>query len=290
MRIAVIGGAGRMGRWLVEYFLNQGHEVTLSDARREEAKAVSESTGATLARNNAEAVKNADLSVISTPIEVVPKVLKEIAPKLKESSAVMEISSIKSRLIPVLEELAKHKVSPLSVHPLFGPGVQKLDEEKIVLVPVVDPISEMKLAARLFPTAEIVVVDAEEHDRAMALTLSLPHFVNMVFASVISEEDLNVLKKLGGTTFALQLVTSESVMTEDPDVYASIQIDNEYTTQCLNSFMSNAKTLKGYIDRKDPKSFSQFYRDICSSLSKDPDFPKAYEKMYGIRKALKDPF
>ena len=36
MKVAIIGGAGRMGKWLVNYFRKGGHEVTISDARREE--------------------------------------------------------------------------------------------------------------------------------------------------------------------------------------------------------------------------------------------------------------
>jgi len=286
LKVAVIGGAGRMGRWLTGYFLSKGHEVIISDINENEAKEAAKLTGAKLARDNIEAAKNADLSVISTPIEVTPKVLKEIAPELKESAAVMEISSLKSKIVPVLEKIAKRKVKTLSVHPLFGPGVQKLAEEKMALVPVLDPASEVRLVASLFPDVEMIVVDAEEHDRIMALTLSLPHFLNIIFACVICEEDIDVLRKLGGTTFTLQLAISEGVMTEDTGLYASIQMSNEYTVQYLNKFLSNAEILKKYIDKQDLKNFVQFYRDIRGSLSKDKDFSRAYERMYKALEAL----
>lgn len=286
MKVAVIGGAGRMGRWFARYFHNQGHEVILSDVRQEELKAASKSTGAKIAEDNSEAVKNADLIVVSTPIDVTPKVLKETAPELKRSAAVMEISSLKFQVIPVLEKLAKQDVRTLSIHPLFGPGVQNLTEEKIALIPVSDPASELRLASNLFPGVEMIVVDAEEHDRAMALTLSLPHFLNIVFASVISEEDLNVLKKLGGTTFTLQLVLSESVMTEDPELYASIQMTNAFTAKYLKKFLSRAEALKEHVEKKDSKGFSKFYIDVRSMLSRDRDFAEAYERMYRILKAL----
>jgi len=249
LKVAVIGGAGRMGRWFARYFHNQGHEVILSDVRQEELKAASKSTGAKIAEDNSEAVKNADLIVVSTPIDVTPKVLKETAPELKRSAAVMEISSLKFQVIPVLEKLAKQDVRTLSIHPLFGPGVQNLTEEKIALIPVSDPASELRLASNLFPGVEMIVVDAEEHDRTMALTLSLPHFLNIVFASVISEEDINVLKKLGGTTFTLQLVLSESVMTEDPELYASIQMTNAFTTKYLKKFLSRAGCTQHAVQR-----------------------------------------
>ena len=154
------------------------------------------------------------------------------------------------------------------------------------LVPVVNPSSELKMTKSLFPDMEVVVVNVEEHDKAMALTLSLPHFLNIAFASVIGEEDLNVLKKLGGTTFTLQLVLSEGVMTEDPGLYASIQMSNAYVVQYLEKFLSNAENLEEQVIRKDVKGFSKFYMGVRRALSKDRDFSKSYKRMYKALEAL----
>ena len=133
---------------------------------------------------------------------------------------------------------------------------------------------------RFFPSAEVVAVEAEEHDRAMALTLSLPHFLNILFASVMSEEDLVFLKKLGGTTFTLQLALSESVMTESPELYASIQMNDEYIVRYLERFLSKAENVRDWIAGKDAESFTESYRTAQASLSKDEDFSKSYERMY----------
>ena len=286
MKVAVIGGAGRMGRWLVRHFVNQGEEVVISDIRRSEAKSVAKSTGAKVAEHNLGAVEKADLVVVSTPIEATPGVLEEISRALRPSATVMEISSLKLKVVPVLGRIAKRGVRTVSVHPLFGPGVQRLSGERVALIPVSDPGSELRSARRLFPEAEIVVVDVEEHDRAMALTLSLPHFLNIAFASIVGEEDLNMLKKLGGTTFALQLVLAEAVMTEDPDLYASIQMSNVYTTECQERFIERARILKEQIANKDVRGFQQFYADVRRSMAKDRDFAVAYERMYRALEAL----
>ena len=286
MKVAVIGGAGRMGRWFVGHFVNQGQEVVISDIRRNEAESVAKSTGAKVAENNLVGVEKADLVVVSTPIEATPGVLGEISRAIRPSATVMEISSLKSKVVPVLGRIAERGVRTVSVHPLFGPGVQRLAGERVALIPVSDPGSELRSARRLFPEAEIVVVDVEEHDRAMALTLSLPHFLNIAFASVVGEGDLNVLKKLGGTTFALQLVLAEAVMTEDPNLYASIQMSNVYTTECQERFIERARILKEQIANKDVRGFQQFYADARSSMSKDRDFAVAYERMYRALEAL----
>ncbi|MDH5439675.1 MAG: prephenate dehydrogenase/arogenate dehydrogenase family protein [Candidatus Bathyarchaeota archaeon] len=280
MNVSIIGGGGRMGRWLVRHFLSQGHNVRISDIETEEATAFAESVGASFSEDNVEAVEDADLTVVSTPITVAARVLREIAPSVKEDSIVAEISSLKSDVVPVLLEMAETRVKPLSIHPLFGPGIKRLEEEKIALIPVVDLSSEIESVSRFFPGAEVVVVEADEHDRAMALTLSLPHFLNILFASVVSEEDLVFLKKLGGTTFTLQLTLSESVMAESPELYASIQINDEYTVRYLDRFLSKAETVREWIAKKDAKSFTEFYSSAQTSLSKDEDFSKSYERIY----------
>lgn len=276
-----------MGRWLVHYLADQGHRITISDVRHDEAASVAEATGAVLAKSNREAAQKAEIIFLSTPIDVTPKVAKNLSSEIRRGTSLVEISSLKSQVIPVLEEIARKGVRTVSIHPLFGPGVQDITKEKIALVPVSDLSSEFELAKAFFPGAELVVVDAEEHDKAMAMTLSLPHFLNIAFASVVGEEDLNMLKKLGGTTFALQLVLSEGVMTEDPTLYASIQTSNEYTVHYLDRFLSKAEALKQHVSHNEPRKFLQFYADVRSSLLKDADFADAYERMYKALEACK---
>ncbi|RJS67643.1 prephenate dehydrogenase/arogenate dehydrogenase family protein, partial [Candidatus Bathyarchaeota archaeon] len=193
MKVAVIGGAGKMGRWLVKHFLTQGHSVVISDLKRDEAEAFAERVGAEVAAGNLEAAEGADVVLVSVPIEITPKVLMDVAPNLKENAELVEIASLKTHIIPVLRKIAESRcVKTVSVHPLFGPGAKKLSEERIALIPVSNLEMEVKEAGRLFPGAEIIPVDAEIHDRIMALTLSVPHFINIAFTSLLGEENLEL--------------------------------------------------------------------------------------------------
>ena len=286
MRVAIIGGAGRMGRWLIEHFLNQGHTITISDANEEEARRVAESKGVKLAADNIEASRDADLIVISTPIEVTPTVIREVMPEAKRGSTIMEISSLKSGVIQALKEASEAGVRALSIHPLFGPGVKRLAGERIALIPIKDGEAEAEEAGKLFPEAEIIIVGAEEHDRAMALTLAIPHILNIAFSSLVGEEDIRSLKRLGGTTFKLQLVLGEGVMAGDPHLYASIQMGNKYTVDSLDRLISRLEDMRRWIVHGDRESFIEFYRSVYSAISKDEDFQRAYERMYRALEAL----
>jgi len=287
LMVAVIGGAGRMGSWFAKYFLGRGYEVIISDINVEKAKDVAKSLNLGLAKNNIEAARIADLILVSTPIHVTPAVLSEIMPELRKNKIVAEVSSLKSNVLPTLREIANRGIKSLSIHPLFGSGARRMTGERIALIPVSDQLMEENLARRIFPEAKIIVVDFKIHDEIMALTLALTHFINIVFASVVGEENISLLKSLGGTTFTLQLAVSEAVMAEDPSLYASIQMDNEYTSKYLSRFMSKAAKLKSIVENKDFIGFMEFYKLTQEMISKDEEFTWAYEKMYRALEAFK---
>ncbi|MEM1581257.1 MAG: prephenate dehydrogenase/arogenate dehydrogenase family protein [Candidatus Bathyarchaeia archaeon] len=286
MLVAIIGGAGKMGMWFAKYFLRRGMNVIISDVKADRAKYAAEHLGVKLAEDNIEAARIADLLLISTPISVTPKVLVEILPELEERTIIVEISSLKSKVLPVLREVAKRGLKILSLHPLFGPGAQEMFGERIALIPVNNQVLEENLAKNFFPEAEIITVDCELHDKVMALTLALTHFVNIAFASVISEEDTRMLRRLGGTTFTLQLTLCEAVISEDPLLYASIQMDNEHVANYLDKFMSRAMKLESIVKEKNFEGFIQFYKITYDMLSKDEDFAAAYNRMYRALRAL----
>ena len=288
MKVAIIGGAGKMGRWFTRYFVHQKHDVTISDIDEVNARRFARSLGIRLSHSNSEAAGSADLIAVCTPITAVPKVIKEILDDLNPSAAVMEISSVKSPVMPIMKKIALMGRRVLSVHPLFGPGVEDPSGERIALVPIHDAASEIDFAKQLFPNLEIILVDLERHDHAMALTLSLTHFINIVLASMLAKENVEELKNLGGTTFTMQLLLSESIMTENPKLCASIQMSNPYTIQHLEKFLSEAYRLMRHIREKEEKKFSRFCNEIYAELSKFENLADSYKAMYRALKSIRN--
>jgi prephenate dehydrogenase len=284
MKIAILGAAGRMGKWFTQYFADKGHTLTVSGVHQEKLRALAKEYSVKIAKNNLEAVKDADLTLVSVPIGKTAEVLKEIMPKLKRGSIVSEIASVKAGIIDVLREGSKFGVQPLSFHPLFGP-MQKV-KKKFALVPVLNAESELTVAKRFFPDAEIVVVDAEKHDRAMAITLSLQYFVNMAFASTVKDEDFKTLEKLSGTTFTLQQVLVGAIMMQDSELHASLHMANKHSPEYLRRFVSNAEKIRKLIESGDTEAFQNFYNGISKDLSKSLDLAEMYEKMYTILEAI----
>ncbi|MEM2994881.1 MAG: prephenate dehydrogenase/arogenate dehydrogenase family protein [Candidatus Bathyarchaeia archaeon] len=285
MKVAILGAAGRMGRWLVQYFINQGFALTVFDIKEEGLKELSKTYKVKIARDNLDAVENAELTVVSVPIDKTVEILREVCPKLKKGSVVVEIASVKEGIVGALRSLSKFDVQPLSLHPLFGP-MQKLKRKKIALISIVNAEKELETARKIFPDAEFVVVDAEQHDRVMAAMLSLPYFVNVALASTLKDEDFKVLEKLCGTTSTLQLTLVGGIMAQDPELHVSLHTTNKYAAEYLDKFVSEAEKLRDLIKSGNMKDFRKLYSEITKCISKSLNFEAMYEKMYVALEAL----
>jgi len=286
VKVAVIGGAGRMGSWFVEYFASRGHSVTLTDTEADAALKVADASGAERADSIPEAVHDADCTLICVPIEDMGPVILEAASVMRAGSVLMEISSVKHPTFAPMRTAADMGFRPLSLHPMFGPSAEGLIDKTMVVVPVVDGEEEEALAKSLFGDAAVIVVDHEEHDRAMAIVLSLTYFMNMALAGILRDEDLQKLKRLAGTTFTVQLAVAEGIMAEDPGLVASLLIENPYTVEYLERYISQASEIKSIISR-DPDGFEELHESFVESVEKDPDFRCADMRRYRAFMALK---
>ncbi|MEM3702851.1 MAG: prephenate dehydrogenase/arogenate dehydrogenase family protein [Candidatus Bathyarchaeia archaeon] len=285
MKIAVLGAAGNMGKWLVQYFASRGHLLTVFDINRDELRMLSKNYKVKVARDNLEAVKDAELTIVSVPIDKTVKVLRDIAAKLKRKSIVVEIASIKAGIIEVLKECSNFGVQPLSLHPLFGP-LKRTGKKKIALIPVLSLRNELKIAKKIFPDAEFHVVNAEKHDRLMAVTLSLPYFINMTLASTFRSENFETLMEFGGTTFTLQSILIGSIMVQSPELHASLHMANKYSIKYLKEFLFNAEKIIRIIESGSVEKFKALSNEINNSLSKSLDLEASYNKMYIALEAL----
>ena len=279
-RVAVIGGAGDMGRWMAKHFTRMGCRVTISDVRRSRAERVAEELGVQTARNNVEAVSDADVTVLCVPPETVPAVVEETADHLKPGSTLVEISSVKTGVFEALKRVSERGVKTLSIHPLFGPGAPSPKGFRIVLIPVRDKEAERKEVESMFPGAEVVEATLEEHEEAMAYTLALNYAVNTALALTLRGVDLKRLRKLSGPTFSAQLSLSEAVTSMNPDISAAIMTGNAYTLKTLSEYVQNLKALMDAVKEGKTEKLIEMLREAKDTLTKDPEYEEAYKNLY----------
>ncbi|MFW9925865.1 MAG: prephenate dehydrogenase/arogenate dehydrogenase family protein [Candidatus Thorarchaeota archaeon] len=281
MKIAIVGGAGGMGKWLVNHFLEIGHTVIVADPNANRVI-----SGVELIPNNAAAASKADVVVVSVPMEETASVIREVSPHMRENAILCEISTLKSNTIDDLRKVALGNIRPLSIHPLFGPGASDL-KKRYALIPVYDSHEEKNIAESLFPESQIIVVEADIHDRIMALTLSLPYFMNMIFASVLKDEDISLMQQLSGTTFAVQFMLTGSIMSHTSEFHRTLHRENAYFTEILQKLLAKTTEEVKRLN-SDIEGFEKSYRNIKSSLEEKLSLEDKYKEMYRVLKVMEE--
>ena len=284
MRVAIIGGAGGMGRWLVNHFLELNHSIVVVDPAINEAKEFQ--SDIEIATNTEDAVKNSDVVIISVPMRHTAEVIMEVAPNMKKNSVLCEISTLKLNVIEVLRNVSTTQIRPLCIHPLFGPGASSL-KKKYALIPVLELEEEKKLVKSLFPKSQIIVVEADDHDKIMALTLSLPYFTNMILASVLNEEDIKLIEQLSGTTFAVQFMLTGSIMSHASTFHLAVHKENKYALEILRKLQSRIEENLELLST-DTDGFEQSFSSIKSLLEKKLDLKGKYQEMYRLLEIMEE--
>ncbi|MDO8443314.1 MAG: prephenate dehydrogenase/arogenate dehydrogenase family protein, partial [bacterium] len=80
MKIAIIGGSGKMGRWFARFLLQEGQQVILTGRNAKKLQEAREQLGVEVTTSLPEAVKSADAVLISVPINSFEEVVKQLQP------------------------------------------------------------------------------------------------------------------------------------------------------------------------------------------------------------------
>jgi prephenate dehydrogenase len=95
------------------------------------------------------------------------------------------------------------------------------------------------------------------------------------------------MKKIGGTTFKVLYTLIESVISEDPELYASLQMSFPDITDVENLFLTKTQLWTDMVKNGDKKEFVRRMTSLREKLEKtDPAFSHAYENMYRITEKL----
>jgi prephenate dehydrogenase len=151
----------------------------------------------------------------------------------------------------------------------------------MLAVPVRSRAKELAAIRAAFPGMSVrVLPDAGAHDRAIAAVLGLTYFANIAFASILAKEDLATLKKVGGTTFAVQSMLAESVMTDEPELAVALMRDNPHAVKYARMYMKQAQALASAGDR----ALAEKLERTKKGLQKKTDIDASYRRMYRMLK------
>lgn len=253
-RALVIGGAGKMGRWFVDFFASQGFETIVADTTLEDAPG--------RFRDWTDAGVDFDFIVVAAPLAVSGRILAQLA-VLKPRGLVFDIGSLKSPLMDGLRELKRSGCRVTSLHPMYGPDTRLLSGRHLIFCDVGD--SEATAAAKeLFASTMVEQLDMslEDHDRLIAYVLGLSHALNIAFFTALAEsgEAAPKLAKMSSTTFDSQLLVSEAVAGDNPHLYFEIQNLNKYGLGPLDAMCDAANRIRETVAGGDEEAFVELMK------------------------------
>ena len=289
MKVAIIGGSGKMGQWFARYLLKEGMQVVITGRNREKLLAVGKQLGVPIA-TNIEAVKQADAVIISVPLNTFETVVQEIARLIRREQLIFDLTSLKTNPVEIMHRHIK-KGTILGAHPVFGPGAKSISNQNFALTPTSEKETILARKVRSYLEkrgAKVSIMTPQEHDQIMTVVLGLAHFIAIVSAdTLLSLEEFQEMKKIGGTTFKLLYTLIESVISEDPELYASLQMGFPNIKEVEVLFQSKTKTWANMVRNEDRQGFARRMNALREKLEKtDPAFRHAYENMYRIVEKL----
>jgi chorismate mutase/prephenate dehydrogenase len=251
LKVLVIGGGGRMGRWFVEFLASQGFAVEVADP-----------AGAPQGAKHVEDWRAGDLRhdfiVVAAPLGATDGILRELALR-RPPGVVFDIGSLKSPLRAGLMALKSHGCRVTSVHPMFGPDTELLSGRHVIFIDV-GSAEALTRARELFaPTmAEQVVMSLDDHDRLIAYVLGLSHALNIAFFTALagSGEAAPRLARLSSTTFDAQLDVASLVARDSPQLYFEIQSLNDYGAESLEALAQAVERIRTAVLSRDQAEFA----------------------------------
>lgn len=248
-RALIIGGAGKMGGWFVDFFVSQGFETTIADRDVED--------GPGQFSHWTDAGVDYDVIVVAAPLAVSGRILAQLA-VLKPRGLVFDIGSLKSPLIDGLAELRDAGCRVTSLHPMFGPETRLLSGHHLIFCE--SGVPEATAAAKeLFGSTMVEQIDMglDDHDRLIAYVLGLSHALNIAFFTALAEsgEAAPRLATMSSTTFDAQLLVSAAVARDNPHLYFEIQNLNKFGLEPLDALCEAANRIRETVAGSDEQSF-----------------------------------
>jgi prephenate dehydrogenase len=276
-QVAVVGAAGKMGSWFTSYFARRGLDVSAYDINN---KMLKTPPHVKVQSSLLHCVEDADLVLVSVPVQKTPQAIKECTKNMKDGAIIAEISSVKDKTFAALKK-TPISLRPLCIHPMFGPGASKKVDIRVLLVPVRNEKMELKIANEIFENANVMVLpNAKQHDKSIAIVLGLTYFANIVFAKVISSGNISMLKQVSGTTFGLQSLIAESIFTEEPELVIALIRENTFAKRYISHYIKEAGALAQLVIANDSKDLKAELQKVKLRMQKGQDLQQSYNRMY----------
>lgn len=209
----------------------------------------------------ADAVRNADVIVMAVPVGAFDAVFAEIAKFAPRQAVITDVGSTKESVLrSATANLGAHLARFVPGHPIAGrekAGVEASDaglfkNARVVLTPMVaTDRGAVQLVRDMWQAtgADVVEMNAGEHDRILAATSHLPHVLACALVDLLAQMDgeTDVFAYTGGGFRDVTRIASG-----DPQMWHDICLANrEALVAVLNTYCASLEKLGQAIEQAD---------------------------------------
>ncbi|MBO32246.1 MAG: cyclohexadienyl dehydrogenase [Rhodospirillaceae bacterium] len=205
-----------------------------------------------------EAVRDADLVIICSPISTYNSVIEAIAPGLKKGAIVSDVGSVKQAVMRDLEPHIPDGVHLVPAHPVSGTehsgpeaGFAELFEDRwcILTPPPGTDEKSVEAVAGFWRTAgsNVEIMEPNHHDLVMAMTSHLPHLISYTIVGTASDLEQSLRNEVvkfsaGGFRDFTRIAAS------DPTMWRDVFLNNrEAVLEMLQRFSEDLTALQRAI-------------------------------------------
>lgn len=237
-QITIIGGHGRMGRLFKEQLSLVGHNVS-----------VLEHDGWEYADK---LLSQAELVLVSVPIEYTVDVIKRAAKYLAPTTALCDITSIKTQ--PTQAMLEHHCGPVMGLHPMFGPNIKSFLGQKVVVCPGRNDNSFQWLLDFLKSQGgELIVCTPEEHDQMMVVIQATQHFCRFSLGVFLAQTRVEIEQSLTMSTpnYRQEIDVVKRLFSQNPNLCVDIMLATEERCNAISFLANTYSRLARLVARKD---------------------------------------
>ena len=208
--------------------------------------------------DSSEAVKDADMVMLCSPLGTYKKIMREIGPNLKRGCILTDVCSVKGCVFEDIEIEKLLGVNLVPAHPVAGTeysgpeaGFVELFEGRwCVITPDKTASKEsIEKICKLWKAAgsNVEIMDPNHHDQIMAMTSHLPHLISYTIVGTATDLEKSLVSEVvkysaGGFRDFTRVAAS------DPTMWGDIMIKNkEAVLEILQRFNEDLTALQRAI-------------------------------------------
>lgn len=245
--VVIVGGRGRLGQLLAKLFGQTGYQVTVLDKGDQWTD---------------ELAAQAQLVMLSVPVNQTVGVIRQL-PALAADCVLADVTSVKSE--PLQAMLEQHSGPVVGLHPMFGPSVQNLAKQLVVVTPGRGADACQWLLDQFVNWgAHIETSDAGQHDEAMGWVQAMRHLSTFSYGLHMAEEnaDIDALLQMSSPIYRMELMMVGRLFAQNAELYADIIMANKQQFPTIGRYLERFGEALGYLEKGDKARFIEQFEQV----------------------------